>query len=154
MKRDEELHPEVLRRVMEVVDRLSRDSSFALVCAHAYIELLISVLVEQRCKNGKRMVKDSRAYPHSTQLVILNELGLLSDPLFRQLDYLRKLRNKCAHTPLFRLTDADMEKFRELGVSLPKGTIEDGRITFLLQELIRKTWEAGENVFVLRLLLA
>jgi hypothetical protein len=154
-KPHEKLEPDSLNRIKALLKRLSDEPRFALICANSYIELLVSVLVLHKCKNGARISDDSRTYSHAVRLVMLNELGVIKDPLFKQLDYLRDLRNKCSHRPLFELTKSEIDKLKELGViGAPAGTSEEGQITWLLWEVIGRTWKAGENIFILDMLLA
>ena len=75
---------------------------------HGFLELLINTLIDAQCKNAKKIVSNQRDYPHSAKLLILNELGIISDDLYRNFDWFRKIRNKAAHEPFFEITKNDM----------------------------------------------
>lgn len=88
-----------------------RDHTRLLVLvAHGFIELLVNALIDHHLKNSKKVTSDSRSYPHSTKLLILNELGVLDDEQFIVFDWFRKLRNRAAHQPIFSVTDSDLSK--------------------------------------------
>jgi hypothetical protein len=80
------------------------------IVTHGFIELLVNTLIAAHCKHGKKkIVLNSRDYSQSVKLVILNELNVLDDHLYRILDWFRKLRNKAAHEPFFQLTQSDLD---------------------------------------------
>jgi hypothetical protein len=80
----------------------------AILVAHGFIELLISTLVEAKCKNGKAIIASERDFSHSAKLVLLNEVGCLTNKRFRSLNLLRKIRNRAAHEPFFEITYNDL----------------------------------------------
>jgi hypothetical protein len=82
------------------------------IVAHAFIELLINAFIEAKCKHGKAIASHNRDYTHSAKLVILHEVGLLTDQEFRRFDWLRKLRNRAAHESLFAITPSDLLPFK------------------------------------------
>jgi hypothetical protein len=57
----------------------------------------VNSLIENKCKDQKRILENNRDYPHSVKLVILHELGLIDDELYSRLDGFRKLRNDAAY---------------------------------------------------------
>jgi len=76
----------------------------ALMVAHGFMELLVSALVDANCAHAKRINSDKRNFTHSAKLVLLNELGTINHDWYKRLDYLRKIRNRAAHEPLFEVT--------------------------------------------------
>lgn len=83
----------------------------ALIIAHGLAELVVSTLVERRCKHGKKINNDHRGYPQSAKLVLLHELNVLSDHHFRLLNWFRDLRNDSAHEPFFELKSDHLQNF-------------------------------------------
>ena len=64
------------------------------IIVHGYIELLLNSIIDVKCKHGKaRITKNSRDFPLSVKLTLLNELGIVDDTLFKVLDKFRKIRN-------------------------------------------------------------
>lgn len=82
------------------------------IAAHGLLELLINALVKASCKHGKDISSHRRDYTHSAKLVILHELGILSDWEFEHFTWFRKLRNRAAHEPLFLIHPDDLTLFR------------------------------------------
>jgi hypothetical protein len=72
--------------------------------------LLANTLIKKKAKNGKKIVKDTRTYSYSTQILILNELEIISDKEYEVLNWFRKLRNKAAHEALFQITYKDLSQ--------------------------------------------
>ena len=96
---------------------------------HGFLELLVNAVIDTKCKNGKKKItSNNRDFPHSTKLLILNELGLLPDGFYRILDWFRRIRNRAAHEPFFELTRTEldlMKKYRgefQLGEFTPGDT--------------------------------
>lgn len=96
-------------RLIQVQD----DQRALILVAHGYIELLVSSIVKACCKNGAKIAKNDQAFPHSSKLVILHEMGLIEDADFLRLDCLRKIRNSIAHEPFFEITE---ENLSQLGI--------------------------------------
>jgi hypothetical protein len=83
------------------------DRSLILV-THGFVELLLNTIIDVKCKQGKeKITANNRDYPHSVKLVLLHELNLLDKQLYQILDGFRKIRNRAAHEPLFKITDSD-----------------------------------------------
>lgn len=94
-------------RIMEEIDAVNNDHRSQIILAHGMVELMVNVLIEKHCKNGKKINNDRRGYSHSTKLVILHEMNVLSDHHFKLLNWFRARRNDVAHQPFFKL-DASM----------------------------------------------
>jgi hypothetical protein len=73
---------------------------------------MVKALIDLKCKHGKKITDNNRDFPHSTKLIILNELGHLDDELYEVLDWLRKLRNDAAHKPFFEMTRSGLASFK------------------------------------------
>jgi hypothetical protein len=67
--------------------------------------LIVNTLIKAKCRNGNRILDDSRQYPHSAKTVILNEIGLFRDEELQLLDRFRKLRNDTVHTAQFNVAN-------------------------------------------------
>jgi hypothetical protein len=92
----------------------SKDNSRLMVLiTHGFIELLVNTLIESKCKNSKRLISNRRDYPHSSKLLLLNELSIISDDQYRLLVWFKNLRNRAAHEPIFEITNQDLQRFKE-----------------------------------------
>ena len=105
-KNKEDLYP--LITFMTELGRVRHDARLIVLVASGVIELFVNTLVEARCRNSRTITSDSRGYPLSTRLIILNEIGALPDREFRLYDWFRKIRNRAAHDPLFQVTASDL----------------------------------------------
>jgi hypothetical protein len=101
----------------QVADRQT-DARVLVLVTNGLIELMINTLVAHFCRHSKTITGDNRAYPYSTRLLILNEKGVLPDPLFETLDRLRRLRNDAAHQPFFSV---DQSRIRQIAEPLERG---------------------------------
>jgi hypothetical protein len=99
-------------RAMQELNRVRGEPNLAIIIAHGMVELMINILVEKKCKHGKRINSDRRGYTHSTKLVILHELGLLSDHHYKLLNWFRDRRNDVAHQPFFKLEPYMLSEFK------------------------------------------
>lgn len=77
---------------------------FQVLITQGFVELLVNAVIDAKCKNAKKITSNLRDFSYSTKLLLLHELGLLSDSSYRSLDKLRKYRNKAAHEPFFELS--------------------------------------------------
>jgi hypothetical protein len=77
---------------------------FQVLITQGFVELLVNAVIDAKCKNAKKITSNARDFPYSTKLLLLHELGLLSDSSYRSLDKLRKYRNKAAHEPFFEVS--------------------------------------------------
>ena len=77
---------------------------FQVLITQGFVELLVNAVIDAKCKNAKRITGNSRDFPYSIKLLLLHELGLISDGLFQTLDQLRKHRNHAAHDPFFSMS--------------------------------------------------
>ncbi len=85
------------------------DERSIIILTGGFIEFCLARLIEAKLKYHKKILSDTRSYPFSTQLILLNELSLISDKLFRSLDDFRKLRNKAAHDAIFKVSEKDLQ---------------------------------------------
>ena len=94
----------ILPRVLSELEHYRDNPRFLLILTCSFAELLVGTLIEARCKDGKKINDNTRDFPFSVRLTLLYELGLLHEPHFCWLTWLRKLRNDAAHKPNFRFT--------------------------------------------------
>ena len=82
---------------------------FRVIVAGATLELLINTLIKHHCKkHGSRFVD----YSYDSKLLILHEMGILSDNRYRLLNLFKKnLRNDAAHEHKFEITKETLSKF-------------------------------------------
>src|ERR1051325_9240377 len=86
----------VMRQMYSLTDRRS-----VVILGHGFLELLVNTLIDAKCKNAKKITANNRDCSHSANLVLLHELGLLSDESYSIFDWFRRLRNRAAHEPFF-----------------------------------------------------
>ena len=101
----------LIETVMQEFELLQHHPRSCVVIMHGFIELLINTLIEVKCKEGQKMVKNNRDYPHSIKLTLLYELGGLSEDEFKNLNLFRKLRNDAAHEAVFTITNEKAKMF-------------------------------------------
>lgn len=98
--------------VLDEINSLKDQPRLQIFITHGFLEFIVSVLVKSKTKNGKKIYSDSRSYPYSAQILILNEVSVISDEQFQVLDWFRKMRNKAAHEALFKITEKDLSVIR------------------------------------------
>lgn len=105
-RKDDDLYP--LWTFVQELGRVRHDARLVVLVANGVIELFVNAIVEARCRNGRTITSDSRGYPLSAKLIILNEIGAMPDREFRLYDWFRRIRNRAAHDPLFEVTSGDL----------------------------------------------
>jgi hypothetical protein len=86
------------------------DNRSLVIITHGFVDLLLNTVLRNECKHGRtKITANNRDYPYSVKLVIMNELDLIDDRLFKILDWFRKLRNRAAHEPFFQVEPVDLE---------------------------------------------
>ena len=108
-----ELQPDhVVFKVFGEIDALAGHDRACAIVAHGFLELLVNILVEAKCKSGAKIVSRTRDFPHSVKLILLHEVGVIGDADLRALTSFRKLRNRAVHDARFQLTSGDVEVFK------------------------------------------
>ncbi len=110
---DEELKQEPLNLLLSEITRNRDNERSLVVVSHGVIELFVNTLIEAHCRNAKRIAEDTRGYPHSARLLILHELGVLTDREYEVYDWFRRLRNRAAHDPFFVVGKGDFGHLAE-----------------------------------------
>lgn len=118
-----------------------KDSSRSLILiTNGFLELLIETLIKYRCKSAKKILEDSRSFPYSSKLLILNEIGVLPENLFEKLDWFRKLRNKAAHEPFFEVDERTFQNLNYEDIRKPEELYQ------LCLYLVADVWDANKDV--------
>lgn len=99
----------LLNKITREMAMVKNNNRLLVLVTHGFIELLVNALVDHYLKNSKKVTNDGRSYPHSTKLLLLNELGIIDDNLYKVFNWFRKLRNRAAHQPIFQVTEADLK---------------------------------------------
>jgi len=128
-----------ISREMAIVKNNTR---LLVLVTHGFLELLVNALVDHYLKNSKKVTNDERLYPHSTKLLILNELGIIDDNLYKVFNWFRKLRNRAAHQPLFKLTKDDLKHIGPKEYQNP-----DNFYDLCMLELIAGFWNKHIPIF-------
>lgn len=81
---------------------------FRVIVAGATLELLITTLIKHHCKkHGGKFVKNT----YASKLLILHEMGILSDNRYKLLNLFKKMRDDAAHEYKFEITKEKLSKF-------------------------------------------
>ena len=128
------------------IAKVKDNERLLVIVTHGFIELLLNVIIEAKCKRAKK-IKDSRDYHQSVKLVLLNEIGLIDDNLFKILDWFRRLRNKAAHEPFFTLSDSDSDYINKTLESFPPGEASGGLPSFCLQ-IVGVIWNPHRKILI------
>lgn len=109
-----------------------------IILTNALLELLTNILIEEKLKN-KNKIANGNEYTYAIKLVILNERNIINDILFKDIDTLRKIRNKAAHEPVFKLNHNDIKY-----LPIRKNEkLYDGCVT-----VIGSLWNQHKNIFM------
>lgn len=111
MSKPPERQPDLLVDALKELSRVKHEPRLLVIITHGLIDLMVNTLIESRCRRGNTITEDHRAFPHSSKLLILHELGALTDHHYRLLTWFNRLRNEVAHKPMFTLSQ---ERLSEL----------------------------------------
>jgi hypothetical protein len=100
---------DTLLAFFDKIKKIKDDQRLLILVTHGFIELLFNLIIDKKCKHGKRKItSNNRDYPFSVKMVLLNEMGLIDDWLYKIIDRFRRLRNRAAHEPFFKLKSNDL----------------------------------------------
>ncbi len=144
-----------LVRVVLEIRRIKDNHRMVVILAHGLIDLFINSLIEFHCKHAKRITDNFNQFPHSTKLILLNELGILSDHHYRLLDWFRDIRNKAAHRIRFQIDKNALgtfvnkdhrnpDKFADLCISIVSDVLNSHQIA-VWAGLTPKLYSITEN---------
>jgi len=109
MKKTNANEEDVIFAFFKELNKMSDNQRLLVIVTHGFVELLLNTIIDVKCKHGKKKITSNhRDYPHAVKLVLLNELNLLDDRLYRILDWFNKVQNRAAHEPFFQLTAGDI----------------------------------------------
>lgn len=114
------LEDALLTQIMRELSIVKDHTRLLVLVTHGFIELLVNALADHYLKNSKKVTSDERSYPHSTKILLLNELGIIEDSQYKVFDWFRKLRNKAAHQPIFYVTKNDLKNLSPKKYRNPK----------------------------------
>ena len=128
------------------IARVKDDERLLILVTHGFIELLLNVVIDGKCKRAKK-IRKSRDYPHSVKLVLLNEIGLINDRFYQILDWFRRKRNDAAHQPFFELSESDRDYINKTLESFSRGKA-DGGLPRFCNYIVGAIWNAHRDVLV------
>lgn len=80
------------------------------IITREFVDLLLNTIINHKCKHGHAIItSNNRYYTQSVRLILMNELSLIDDRLFKILDRFRKFRNRAVHEPFFEVKPADLD---------------------------------------------
>jgi hypothetical protein len=138
---NKQLENDLLLKVHKELVAMKGNPRSQIFVVHGFLELLINTIVKGKAKNGSKIAKDNRTYSYAVQLIILHEMGEISDVDFKVFEWFRKLRNKAAHEPLFSLTDEDVSK-------LPQEYRDIKKFELICQDLMFRLWNQNVQLLV------
>ena len=108
----ERIENNLLLQIMQELGHLKDQHRLQIFVTHGFLELLMNVLIKAYAKNEKKISQDNRSFPYSIKILLLHELNVLNDDDYAIYDWFRKLRNRAAHDPLFKLTENDLQRIK------------------------------------------
>ena len=115
---------------------------FRVIVTGATLELFVTTLVKHHCKKHGEKFAD---YTFGRKLLLLHEMGLLSDNRFRLLNLFRDLRNDAAHEVKFEITKATIAKFPVTLVK-PENLPEHLIIFHICGKMVFELWNENSDV--------
>jgi hypothetical protein len=103
----------VFAKVFGELESLKAHPRACVVVTHGLVELMVNILIEEKCKSGAQIVGRTRDFPNSVKLTLLHELKVIDDAHFRALTWFRKLRNRAVHEPHFAIQSSDLDIFQK-----------------------------------------
>lgn len=101
----------MLPSVLSELNHYRDNHRLLLIVSCSFAELMIGTLIEEYCKRGQTINRNTRDFTFSVRLTLLHEMGLLHDLHLEWFNWLRKLRNEAAHQPGFRFTADRLPKW-------------------------------------------
>jgi len=129
-------------KITREITMVKNNNRLLVLVTHGFIELLINALIDHHLKNSKKVTNDGRSYPHSTKLLLLNELGIIDDNLYKVFNWFRKLRNRAAHQPIFKVNKDDLKNLRPEKYKNPSNFYN-----LCMEELIGGFWNQHIPIF-------
>jgi len=90
------------------IARVKGEPRMLVIVVHGFIELMVNALIDAKCKKARKINENRQDFSHSVKLVILYEMGLLSETLYCHLDFFRGLRNQASHQVVFEVTKNEL----------------------------------------------
>lgn len=132
---------DLLFKIFKELHSLKGQPRVQIFIAHGFLELLINTIIKAKAKNGSKITKDPRSFPYATQIMILNEIGVLTDIDYKVFEAFRKLRNKAAHQPLFSLTNED--------IKLLDSKVSDvDKFATICEDLMLRLWNSNKDLLI------
>ncbi len=129
-------------RMQQEISKVREDPRSLTLVSHGLFELLVNALIKSRCKNGKKITKDHRGYPHSTKLIILHEIDAIDDYHFKIYNWFRDIRNDAAHEPLFSISMVDFKKIDVKSELTPRNYAR------ICENIVFGFWNKHKDVFI------
>jgi hypothetical protein len=139
--------------VMAALHDRQDDPRTVVLIVHGFLELLVNTLIDAKCKHSRQIASRGHEFSHSAKLIVLHEIGCLTDEWFIRLDRARRIRNRAAHDPFFEITSDDLGLY-PLSDMMREGRNHsddsDGRGRQFFDELyatLSQFWNANSKLF-------
>jgi hypothetical protein len=123
------------------INKVGQDSRSVFILTNALLEILVDILIENKIKNGKKVLQNNIDFSYAAKILLINEVELINDNYYHILECLRKLRNKAAHDPLFDLKKEDLS-------SLPSEYQDPKTISESCTTIIGGLWNTYKDIFI------
>jgi hypothetical protein len=134
-------------RVARELTRVADEPRMLVIVANAFLELLVNALIDAKCRHAKSISNNNRDFSYSIKLILLHEMGVLSDASFRRLDWLRRIRNDAAHKAFFSIGKSELSNI------IAEATLRDPkRFDLVSWAIVGSLWNEHLDVFVPRFL--
>lgn len=99
MSKKQPIPSKILESFFSDIDSVNHKPRFQIIVTGGYLELLVNTLIEHKCKSN-----GPKKFNYANKLVLLHEIGTISENEFEILNAFRDLRNEAAHVAQFTLT--------------------------------------------------
>ena len=103
-------------QVIDEIGLVKSNPRLLIIVSHSFVEMIVKSLSDYHIPSVK-------LHNHNQRLEKLRKEKIIDEFQFKLYDWFRELRNKAAHTPIFKLEDSDFEplyglvKREQLGVN-------------------------------------
>ena len=95
---------DIMMKIFEEFSSVKGNDRHYILVINGFFEMLVNVLIEEKLKGATEIVKRN----YATKLLFIYTTNLIADDLYNALNVFRKIRNRAAHNPLFKVNKSDL----------------------------------------------
>ncbi len=99
-------HGSTIQPIITDITACEKHPRAQVVVANVWAELIVNIVVKDKCKKGEVIAGDHWTYTHAVKITLLHEANLLTDDVAECLRWMNKCRNDAAHDVLFDPSDS------------------------------------------------